>query len=238
MITHEGDTVRGTTVIWLWQYMEHSVWALASFIPDPTTHILPNNILFRASVPTASREFFAQRYNQENIWSRVILISTDFYHTTASRPPLVSNIYLTIGYITIFTDLVTLCKFCEFLTHTSTTSHHSGILSVLWQLALPWDTTHSSNKQNSFVKTNWLECEAMSTWCEGKVYLHSVFYACTVWDLGKVCFYGFQCCCENVCLATSSHKPMYIQTRTNMYLPSCWWLLNIGITTYKVLLKY
>jgi hypothetical protein len=32
-------------------------------------------------------------------------------------------------YNTIFTDLVTPCKLCEFLTHASTTSHRSGILT-------------------------------------------------------------------------------------------------------------
>ena len=156
--------------------------------------------------------------------------------STISRPT-VRHLYPTYTwqYITNFIGLVTPHKLCEFLTHTSTTYHHSGILTVLWQLALSWDTTHSFNKQKSFVKANWLGVKlTVSTCCEGwecKVYLHSVYYACTVWDMGKVRFHGIQHCCGYVYLASSSHEQLYIQTQTYVHLSWCWWLLTIGITT-------
>jgi hypothetical protein len=93
------------------------------------------------------------------------------------------------------------------------------------------------NKQNSSVMVNWLECETISTRCEGwecKDYLHSIMLA--MWDLGKVWFHGIHYCCGYTCLATTSW--MYTQTQFYVYFPWCWWLLSVGIPAYSVLLIY
>jgi hypothetical protein len=142
-----------TMIIHLTQYTDCSVSALASVLINSRTCSLPTNkrVIKCIEHPTQGNvlvvvwEFFAQHFGQKNIWSQAILISTDFHHTRLACLPLVSYTHPKMhqSYITIFTALVTPHKLCA---HISTTSHHSGMLTVLWELALPWDTTHLSNK--------------------------------------------------------------------------------------------
>jgi hypothetical protein len=87
----------------------------------------------------ACLEWTFYTFQRENTWSRLILISTHPQYqngmfTTCILHPTIHKLY-----DTVFTDLVTASKLYDIHTHISTTSHRSGIPTVLADLALPWD---------------------------------------------------------------------------------------------------
>ena len=85
-------------------------------------------------------ETFWTTLNRESTWYRLILISTHQEYQNGLSTTCIPYPTIHQFYNAVFTDLATVRKLYAIHTHISTTSHRSGIPTVLGEISLSWDT--------------------------------------------------------------------------------------------------